>query len=247
VAFAYFPADLHLHTVLSACAEIEMIPPLIVQRARQLGLQLMAVTDHNSAENAAAMVAAGLEAGITILPGMEVQTREEVHLICLFDTVDQAVGWQEYVYSHLPPLKNRDEVFGSQLVVDAQGEFISFNERLLLTSTTLSVEDVFERVDDMEGLVVPAHVDRPAFSLLANLGFLPPGLDIPAVEISTNTRISAVAEQFPMLAGKTLIQSGDAHRLTELHNRMLVKLERPAVSELRMAFLNQGGRRVIID
>jgi 3',5'-nucleoside bisphosphate phosphatase len=247
VAFAYLPADLHLHTVLSACAEIEMIPPLIIRRARQLGLQLLAVTDHNSAENAAAMVEAGMRAGITVLPGIEVQTREEVHLICLFDTVDQVLTWQKHVYSHLPLHKNRDDVFGSQLVVDAEGEFLSFNERLLLTSTTLSIEDVFEKVGCLGGLVVPAHVDRPAFSLLANLGFLPPGLDLPAVEISTNTAIADVAQRFPMLEGVTLIQTGDAHRLTEMHNRTLFKLQRPAVAELRMAFLNQDGRRVMVD
>ncbi len=104
VTLAYFPADLHLHTVLSACAEIEMIPPLIMRRARQLGLQLLAVTDHNSAENAAAMVEAGKHAGITVLPGMEVQTREEVHLICLFDDIEQVLEWQEHIYAHLPPL-----------------------------------------------------------------------------------------------------------------------------------------------
>ena len=246
MSFAYCPADLHLHTVLSACAELEMIPPLIMQRARQLGLQLLAVTDHNSAENARAMVEAGAEAGITVLPGMEVQSREEVHLVCLFDTLDQVESWQAHVYDHLPSLKNRDDVFGSQLVVDARGEFVAFNERLLLTSTTLSVEEIFEQVAGLGGLVVPAHVDRPAFSLLANLGFIPAGLDVPAAEISIRTTAAEALQRFPALAGVTLIQSSDAHRLSEMQNRLLFKIQQPAVAELRMAFLNQDGRRVMV-
>jgi 3',5'-nucleoside bisphosphate phosphatase len=246
VSFAYYSADLHLHTVLSACAELEMIPPLIMRRATQLGLQILAVTDHNSAENAAAMVEAGAEAGVVVLPGMEVQTREEVHLVCLFDTVDQAQSWQEHVYAHLPPRKNNDDLFGSQLVVDAQGEFVAFNERLLLTSTTLSIEAVFEGVERLGGLVTPAHVDRPAFSLLANLGFIPPGLNTPAVEVSMRTDIDDTRQRFPALQGVTLIQSSDAHRLNEMRNRLLFKIQRPAVAELRMAYLSQSGRKVIV-
>ena len=103
---AFFLADLHVHTVLSACADEEMLPEFIVERAQELGLGLIGVTDHNSAENAAAVVSAAQGSGVTVLPGMEVQTREEVHLVCLFDTLEQAGRWQDDVYGHLPPLKN---------------------------------------------------------------------------------------------------------------------------------------------
>jgi len=223
-----------------------MIPPLIMQRARRLGLQLLAVTDHNSAENAAAVIEAGVREGITVLPGMEVQTREEVHLICLFDTLDRVLVWQEQVYRHLPYQRNREEVFGCQLVVDAQGEFIAYNERLLLTSTTFSVEDVFREVGILDGIVIPAHVDRPAFSLLANLGFVPPGLEVPAMEITTQISIDEARRRFPQLQKATLIYNGDAHRLCEMQNRSLFKIERPTTEELRMAFLGQGGRKVLV-
>jgi 3',5'-nucleoside bisphosphate phosphatase len=244
---SYFSADLHVHTVLSPCAEIEMIPPLIMQQAVRLGLSIVAVTDHNAAENAAAMVEAGAREGITVLPGMEVQTREEVHLICLFDTVEQDLTWQDQVYRHLPPLKNREEVFGSQLIVDADGEFVAFQDRLLLTSTTFSVEDVFREVGNLRGIVIPAHVDRPAFSLIANLGFFPEGISAPAAEVSVRTTTQEARDRFPQLRGLTLIQDGDAHRLSEMQNRSMFKIAHPSVAELRMACLQLEGRKVVID
>jgi hypothetical protein len=180
----FFAADLHIHTVLSACAEAEMLPDLIVARAQEEGLDLIAVTDHNSAENAAAVIRAGQGTGIVVWPGMEVQSREEVHLLCLFDTLEQALRWQETVYASLPPLKNRPEIFGEQVVLAADGEPIGYNERLLATSTSLSVEEVVRGVRALGGLCVPAHVDRPMYSIIANLGFIPADLDIPGVEIS---------------------------------------------------------------
>jgi PHP family Zn ribbon phosphoesterase len=156
MSLRFFLADLHIHTVLSACAEVEMLPELIVERARELGLDIIAVTDHNSAENAAAVVNAAAETGITVLPGMELQTREEAHLVCLFDTLEQVARWQEEVYDHLPPLKNDEDAFGMQVVLDADGEIAGTNERLLLASTSFSVEQVVQRVHELSGLCIPA-------------------------------------------------------------------------------------------
>jgi 3',5'-nucleoside bisphosphate phosphatase len=244
-ALSYYTADLHLHTVLSPCAELEMLPPLIIKQAVRLGLRLLAVTDHNSAENAAAMIAAGAREGIDVLPGMELQTREEVHLICLFDTLEQVLTWQERVYRHLPDLANREEVFGSQLIVDAEGEFVAFQERLLLTSTTFSVEGAVQEVGDLGGMVIPAHVDRPAYSLLSNLGFIPPALAVPALELSTRTTPAEARRRFPQARDWPFICDGDAHRLSEMQNRTLFKIERPTIAELRLAFAGEDGRKVL--
>lgn len=244
MSLLYLPAEFHLHTVLSACAEIEMIPPLIIRQAQRLGIAWLAVTDHNSAENAQAIMEAGARAGIAVLPGMEVQTREEVHLLCLFDALEPALAWQEAVFRRLPDVPNREEAFGSQLVVDADGEFVRFQERLLLTSVSLSVEQVFTMVEELGGLVIPAHVDRPAFSLLANLGIIPPGLHIPAVEISSQLTPAQAREHFPQLAGLTLITNGDAHRLSEMRGRTLFRVAGPTLDELRMALAGVEGRKV---
>lgn len=243
MSLLYLPAEFHLHTVLSACAEIEMIPPLIIRQAQKLGIQWLAVTDHNSAENACAVMEAGARAGIAVLPGMEVQTREEVHLLCLFDELEPALAWQEQVYQHLPDVPNREETFGSQLVVDAEGEFLRFQERLLQTSTSFSVEQVVTMVEALGGLVIPAHVDRPAFSLLANLGMIPPGLDITAVEITPRLTPAQALERFPQLAGRTLITNGDAHRLSEMAGRTLVRVAEPTLAELKLALAGVDGRR----
>jgi PHP family Zn ribbon phosphoesterase len=176
--------DLHIHTVLSACAEVEMIPPLIVERALELGLGLIGIADHNCAANATAVIEAARGTGLTVLPGMEVQSREEVHMLCLFDTLAQVEAWQRTVDAALPELPNRESYFGAQYVVDATGAHRYTEERLLATSTSLSVEQVAVGVDALGGLCVPAHIDRPSFSILSNLGFVPQGLPISGVEIT---------------------------------------------------------------
>jgi len=240
-------ADLHVHTLLSACAEVEMIPPLIVERALRLGLGIIAITDHNSAENVAAVMEAARGSDLAVLPGMEVQTREEVHLLCLFDTLEQVLTMQGRVYNHLPPLKNRAEVFGAQLVVGATGDFVRYNDRLLLTSTSLSVEEVVARVRDLAGLCIPAHVDRPSYSLLANLGFIPPGLSFPALEISRQMTPSGVRRAFPDIADYTFIASGDAHRLEEMTARTAFQIEAPTIAEFFLALAGCQGRGLVVD
>jgi len=237
-------ADLHIHTILSPCAEVEMIPPLIIRQARELGLGLIAITDHNSAENAEAVQLAAKGSGIAVLAGMEVQTREEAHVLCLFDTAEQALAWQETVYASLPPLKNREEVLGAQFVVDETGDYRHTNERLLLTSSALSVEEVVAGVNALGGLCVAAHVDRQAYSLLANLGFIPAGLALAALEISRLTPPEEATARCQQLCGWPLITSGDAHRLSEMCANMLVTCGEPSIRELQLAFRREGGRKV---
>ncbi len=237
-------ADLHVHTVLSPCAEVEMIPPLIVRRAQELGLGVIAITDHNSAENVQAVCEAAAGSGVSVLAGMEVQTREEIHVICLFDTSEQALAWQEVIYAHLPPLPNRAEVFGAQFVVDRLGDFVRENQRLLLTSTALTIEQVVEGVRALGGLPIAAHVDRPAYSILANLGFIPPGLALAALELTRITAPEEALRRYPSLAGWPLLISGDAHRLNEMCAATLITWAEPSVGELERALKGHEGRRI---
>jgi PHP family Zn ribbon phosphoesterase len=243
----FFLADLHIHTCLSPCAELEMLPEFIVEQAQVLGLDIIAVTDHNSAENVAAVVNAARGTGITVLPGMEVQTREEVHLVALFDTLEQVASWQEQVYASMPPLKNDEVVFGEQLVLDADGEPAGYLDRLLLTSTSFSVEEVVQRVSDLDGLCVPAHVDRTAYSIISNLGFIPPELDVVGVEISHNVGPIEARERFPQLVHYSLMASSDAHRLREMARRTTFKMAKATVAELSLALAGEGGREVWVD
>ena len=240
-------ADLHIHTVLSACAEVEMIPPLIVEQARSIGLGLIAITDHNACHNAEAVVRAAEAVGLSVLPGMELQTREEVHVLCIFDTVGQCVEWQRQVFDLLPPLANREETFGAQYVVDVTGEWVRTEERLLATAADISLEQAVSQVHALGGLVIPAHVDRPSFSMLANLGFVPPDLEADALEVTPRFAPEKGFAMWPSLARWPIVVDGDAHRLSEMQNRTLFKIESPCVREISLALRGQEGRKVVIE
>jgi len=242
-----FLADLHIHTVLSGCAEVEMIPPLIMEQARRLGLSMIAITDHNTCDNVEAVIEASEGTGIHVLPGMELQSREEVHLLCLFDTVFQCHEWQEVVFRKLPPLSNKEEIFGAQFVVDATGEFVGTEERLLAASADMGLEEVVAEVHSRGGMVIPAHVDRPSFSLLANLGFVPESLDVEALEVTRQFTPMTGLERWPQLKSWCLIVDGDAHRLHEMQNRTLFKIAAPRVEEIHLALKGEQGRAVVVD
>lgn len=243
----FFTCDLHLHTVLSPCAEMEMFPEFIIEQAIDLGLELIAVTDHNSAENVEAMINMAAGTDLIILPGMELQTREEVHLVCLFDTLEQVMAWQAEVYEHLPDLENKEDTFGVQVILDAEGEPVGYNERLLLTSTSFSVEQVVARMQTLGGLCIPAHVDRPAYSLIANLGFIPPDLPVHGVEISPLVDVKQARAKFPQLKDYSLVASSDAHRLDDMMCRTTLKIKEATTAEIGMALAGEGERGVWVD
>jgi PHP domain len=248
----YLLADLHVHTVLSPCAEVEMIPPLIIGRARELGLEIIAVTDHNAADNVSAVIEAAAGSGVAVLPGMEVQSREEVHLITLFDTVDQVMAWQERVWAALPDRENDEAFFGAQFVVDATGAYRYTEKRLLAVSTSMSVEEVVMGVRTLRGIVLPAHIDRPMYSLVANLGFVPMGLEIAGLELSRHANLAShIGTEAagrgggpPARFGRLV--SGDAHRLEEMTGRTMLKVTAPTAAEVALALAGRDGRRVDI-
>lgn len=237
-----FRAEFHVHTVLSPCAEVEMIPPLIVQEAQERGIGLIAITDHNASANIEAVQKAAAGSDLVVLPGMEVQTSEEVHVLCLFDDLERLASWQERVDACLPALQNNPDYFGEQFVVDETGDFVRREERLLLCSTNLSIDQVVDEVQALGGLAIPAHVDRKAFGLIANLGFVPPHPDLAALEVSRHVRIDTVRQTLPQVGTYPLIQSGDVHRLEEFLGANIIQVDRPSIAEIRLALLNQDGR-----
>jgi 3',5'-nucleoside bisphosphate phosphatase len=228
-------ADLHLHTVLSACAEVEMVPPLIVRRATELGLSLIAVTDHNASANCAAVMKAAEGSGLVVLPGMEMQTAEEVHMLCLFETLEQALTWQGIVFDHLPNLPNNEEVFGGQYVVDREGDYVRTEGRLLAASTDLPLDVAVRRVAGLGGLAIPAHIDRAMFSLFANLGFVPPGLPAPALELFRLTEPAALLTQHPEIAAYPLVRDSDAHQLSDMRRGFAFEADHASFAGLQFA------------
>ncbi len=219
-----------------------MIPPLIVEEAQQRGINLIAITDHNASANIAAVQKAAEGTGLVVLPGMELQTREEVHVLCLFDTLEQINQWQHIIDELLPSIENQPDHFGEQFVVDETGDFIRREPRLLITSANISIEDALARVNALGGLLIPAHIDRRAYGLIAVLGFIPVDLPLEALEISRNITPVEAVRKFPQCASYPLLQGGDAHRLEEFLGANQFDLSAPTITEIRLAMRQQEGR-----
>ncbi len=237
-----YRADLHVHTVLSPCAEVEMIPPLIVETALELGISLIAITDHNSSANIISVQKAAENTGLVVLPGMELQTREDIHSLCLFDTLEQIKALQKIVDSTLPRIQNQPDHFGEQFVVDETGDFIRTESQLLITSSSLSLDQAFKIVQDLNGLFIPAHINRKTFGLIESLGFLPPDIPFPAVEISRHITVEQAKSQIPSIRKIPVIQNGDVHRLNEFLGSLYLNMENPTVAEILLAFEGVNGR-----
>ncbi len=242
-----FRADLHVHTVLSPCAEVEMIPPLIVQEALERHIDIIAITDHNASANVRAVQKAADGTGLTVLPGMEVQSHEDVHLLCLFASLADLEAWQHQVDLSLPDELNPADHLGEQFVVDEHGEFIRSETRLLLTATEFSIEEIIEHVNHLSGIVIPAHVDRTAYGLFPTLGFLADWWHFPALEISRHIKPEILHEKFPTSKNHPLIQSGDVHRLDEFLGTTSFELEAPTLQEIRKALLGEDQHNVHIQ
>ena len=242
-----FRADLHVHTVLSPCAEVEMIPPLIVQEALEHKIDIIAITDHNASANVPAVQKAARGTSLKVLAGMEVQSREDVHILCLFEEFETLATWQAAVDKALPDTQNNAEYFGEQFVVDESGEFIRTEPRMLLTSTIFSIDEIFEQVNALGGLVIPAHVDRTSYGLFPTLGLLSPEWPILALEISRHLTPEKAAVTFPSIKRIPLIQSGDVHQLDQFLGTTVFTLAEPTLAEIKMAFKGENLRMVNIE
>jgi PHP family Zn ribbon phosphoesterase len=238
VTVRIYAADLHVHTCLSPCADEEMSPGNIVRTAREASVDIIAVTDHNSGKNAQAVIEAAADLPLTVIPGMEVQSREEVHLLSLFASVEALEEWDVFIYEHLPDVHNDPDVFGYQPIVDQEGYVLRFEEKLLINSLDLSLEEVVKGVADRDGICIPAHVDREAFSIISQLGYIPPDLPVAAVEI-TGAQRDMVPE------GYEVVTASDAHFLRAIGTkRTLFLLEAPTFEEIGRGLRREGGRRI---
>lgn len=239
-----YHVDLHLHTVLSACAEVEMIPPLIVEEALYKGLHAIAITDHNATANAAAVMEAARGTGLVVLPGMELLTKEEVDVVCVFDDLAQATAWQAQVDAWSLPLENDVARFGAQYVVNADGDFVAEDTRLRKAPVMVGLEEAARAVHALGGLFIPAHVERDVYGLMYTLGFWPPDLEADAAEVSHILRPRQAYEQYPSLRSIPIIASSDAHFLDWIgHVRTVFRLAAtPSVAALREALQGSGGQ-----
>jgi PHP family Zn ribbon phosphoesterase len=244
-------ADLHIHTALSPCAEREMTPPAIVREALRKGLEMIAVCDHNSAGNTAAVcAAAGKDARpLFVVAGMEITTMEEVHVLGLFPDAVEAARASEAVTEGLPLWKALTS-FGpgdavrrpEQELMDADGKVMSIEERMLGAASRFTLSQAVDLIRAHGGLAVAAHVDRRAFSVVGQLGFLPPEVRFDALEISAAGKARGRAAEFAG-CGCILVSGSDSHFLEEIGSSMTaLDLEEPSFEEMRRAFRLEGGR-----
>ncbi len=211
--------DLHLHTALSPCTDDDMTPNNIVNMSVLKGLDIIAVTDHNTAGNCEAVMKCGQRSGLLVVPGMELETQEEVHVLCLLPDIKQARLLAAYVNNAHPGGENREELLGRQLLFDDQDRITGHERRLLLTAVRLSLQETVRLVRALGGAVIPAHVDRTANSILTNLGFIPPDLEIYWLELSASCQVDKFRAEHPELNAYSLLQSSDAHRLPDILER----------------------------
>lgn len=239
-----FKMDLHIHTCLSPCGESEMLPGAIVERATLQNLDAVGICDHNSAENVPAVKKAGAKHGVHVFGGMEICSSEEVHILVFFDNDDALFEMQRKVYENLPG-ENNEKYFGVQQIADEYDSVVGSSKKLLIGSTTLSVNEIIETAHSLGGLAVASHIDRESFSIISQLGLIPEGMPLDAVELSSRCKDDEIAGYRNY--GYEFVRSSDAHFLSDIGKiATSFFLREPAVSELSMAFRGVEGRKVKI-
>ena len=223
-----------------------MTPREIIGKAASLGITIIAVCDHNSAENVAVTRELGRSQGITVLPGIEICSSEEVHLLGLFGRLEGALKMQEIVYDHLQPGENDEDAFGMQVVVNEIDEVLGFNRRLLIGATDLPVDRVVDHIHRLGGLAVASHIDREGFGIVGQLGFIPEGLEFDALEISRKMQPDEARERFAAYRHFPWLSSSDAHRPDDIGTRTArLLLRHSTFEEFRLALKGTDDRRVI--
>ena len=242
-----FQADLHVHTCLSPCADLTMSPKRIAERARREKLDMLGICDHNSAENVRAAVRAGLENGIIVIPGLEVTTAEEVHIMAIFQRPEDALKLQRVVYRRLPAGANKPEVFGDQIIANEFDEVEGYSPRMLSAATSLTVEKLVAKIHELGGLAIASHVDRETNGIIGQLGFIPEGLAVDGLEISSAARLVQTRESNPEIGKYPVIAASDAHFLKDIGKvRTAWTLSEPTFSEIRLALAGKNGRKISI-
>ena len=241
-----FKADLHIHSCLSPCSDWAMSPKKIIQQSLDVGLDVIGLCDHNSAENAAATMREGQRQGMHVLPGMEICSKEEVHILALFDELEPALEMQAYVYANLPG-ENQTEVFGFQVIANEQDEVIGENPRLLIGATRLGLHDIVDKTHVLGGINISCHVDRPAYGIINQLGFIPKDLNLDGLEVSHRIKLAEAAQTIPGVENFSFVTASDAHFLNDIGKVFTVfELAEPSLAEIRLALARKNGRRILV-
>ena len=240
-----FYCDFHIHTCLSPCADLDMHPKALVEKALEAKLDIIAICDHNSSENVPYVIKAAEGKNLKILPGMEITTREEVHLIAIFNSLSDLAKLQVLVYQHLAGI-NDEQRFGVQAIVNEKGEVEGINDKLLIGATDLPLNELLNYLHELNGLAIAAHIDRESFSVLSQLGFIDEKTKFDALEITPATGFKQARVKYRELSNYSFIMSSDAHYLKDIGGAATrIVLQEPSFAELKMAFAGQNGRHIL--
>ena len=234
-----YRADLHIHSCLSPCGHIAMTPHAIVDAALAQGLGLIAVADHNTAAMTPVIAQVAREKGLAYLYGLELHTREDVHLLAYFDDEATCLAFSDEIYALLPDAYEDPYGLGRQVQVDAEGNTLRYESKFLVRGLDLSFADAARRVNELGGLAVPAHIDRMFFGVMAEMGVLPEGIDFPLIEVRH--------EDIPGICGDAaVLRSSDAHSPDVIGERVThITVEDLTIAELRLAAVGIDGRSIV--
>lgn len=211
--------DFHIHSCLSPCGDNDMTPNNIAGMAALAGLQIVALTDHNTCKNCPAFYKAAKKNGIIPIAGMELTTAEDIHVVCLFPTLEDAMAFDAFVDTKRIRIKNRTDIFGEQLIMDENDAVIGTESDLLSNATVLTIEEVPEAVKPFHGVCYPAHIDREANSIIATLGTFPDTPFFACAEFHEKAKQTDYSQQYPIVAQKKLLVSSDAHYLWDIRDK----------------------------
>ena len=243
-----FRADLHIHTVLSACADLEMSPAKIVRMAKDRNIDLIAVTDHNSTLHCRLVKELAEESGLNVLLGEEVTTREEVHCLAYFGDLTSLDLFQEYLGNHLPSVPYLPEKFGYQALVDRKEMIIRLFEEYLNVALDQSIDQVEQEVHRLGGLFVPAHIERQMFGIFNQLGFVPESLVCDAMGLMPQSKEAEIRIKFGINDNIPLLKASDAHTLEEIGSGVTwFELQEPTFEEIKKALGCREGRKTTTE
>ncbi len=243
-----YKADIHIHTLLSPCGSLDMSPRAIVAKALNMNLQIIGITDHNTTLQSGLVQKIASQYGIFVLRGAEVTTREEVHCLCFLPNDESLSIFQEYLNTHLPFIQNNPDYFGYQVLVDENEDIIYQEEKLLINAINQSIEYVEKFVHQLNGIFIPAHIDKTKNSIYSQLGFFPPDLKVDAVEISYHGMKSDFLAKHKELSNYSVTSSSDAHFLEDIGKiSSTFNMEELTFDEVKMALNSENKRFVCVN
>lgn len=242
-----FKADLHIHTVLSPCGSLEMSPVNIIRSAIEAGLDIIAITDHNSTRQVSLVKQLGKENGVFVIGGVEVNTAEEVHCLALFDTDDQLAEFQEFIDQRILKIKNRPKYFGYQVVVDRDENIVYEEPWLLINALNSGILEVEQKVHSLNGIFIPAHIDRYFNGIISQLGFIPENLTCDVFELALRAKLSDWENSQKLPPNPAFIRNSDAHRPEDIGKQYSVfEMEEISFREIKKTLRKEESRKVII-